>query len=175
MKLKGVQQLSNRAFPNPSLTGHMSWSCSAPEQENRAGLGRFQYSSAALAQELTGPGQLGLGCSLDPVSVTPLETSLAVPAPVASQDLQVDKQDGKHGSHAMELELELAAQGWSRYRGGIARDTEPTASPEPAVPAAEPGLGCAALRAISELLSPAQSSQESASALVPTRLSTSGV
>lgn len=173
MKLKGVQQLSNRAFPNPSLTGHMSWSCSVPEQENRAGLGRFQYSSAALAQELTGPGQLGLGCSLDPVSVTPLETSLAVPAPFASQDLQVDKQGGKHGSHAMELEL--AAQGWSRHRGGIARDTAPTASPEPAVPAAEPGLGSAALRAISELLSPAQSSQESASALVPTRLSTSGV
>lgn len=73
MKLKGVQQLSNRAFSNPSLTGQMSWSCSVPEQ-NRAGLGRFQYSSAALAQELTGPGQPGLGCSLDPVSVTLLDT-----------------------------------------------------------------------------------------------------
>lgn len=71
----------------------------------------------------------------------------------------MDKKGGKHGSHAGELEL-------AALRGGIPRDTAPTASPDAgsAVPAVRGlGLGSAALRAISELLNPAQTSQEIAS------------
>lgn len=59
-----------------------------------------------------------------------------------------------------------SSQGWSRQRGGIPWDTAPTASPDEArAVSAETGLGLgsAALRATSELLSPAQSSQETAS------------
>lgn len=53
------------AVPSSLLTGHSQpprWqdregcSCSVPEQGNRAELGRFQDSSAALVQRLTGPG-----------------------------------------------------------------------------------------------------------------------
>lgn len=71
----------------------------------------------------------------------------------------MDKKGGKHGSHALELELAALRDGAGRGEGfpGTLHPQIPLA---PAVRGL--GLGSAALRATSELLSPAKPSQETA-------------